>query len=70
MKLYRLLGWLQMSTLETLQELYEASIGNVKLEGICLQPILCKENCSVARYGADGERERRITLVDRGACGS
>ena len=39
------------------------TIPKVKQEGICLQPILCKERCGVARYGADGERERRITLV-------
>ena len=32
-------------------------IGNAKYEGICLQPILCKEKCGFARYGADGERE-------------
>ena len=24
-------------------------------------PILCKDKCGVARYGADGERERTIT---------
>jgi hypothetical protein len=32
-------------------------IGKAKYEGICLQPILCKDKCGVARYGA----ERRIT---------
>ena len=39
-------------------------IGNAKQEGTRLQPILCKDKCRVDRYGADGERERRIKKVE------
>ena len=46
----------------------KTAIGNAKQEGICLQPILCKDKCGVARYGADGERKRRITLSVYAAC--